>query len=50
MSKLLTEKEKQEIIQLIKNTDTNDEDSVFDLGKSLRDYGFMLMARVIKKE
>lgn len=50
MSKLLTEKEKQEIIQLIKKTNIRNDDSVFDLGKSLRDYGFMLMARVIKKE
>lgn len=48
MSKLLSEEEKKSIIHLVKNADVNDEDSVFDLGKALRDYGFMLMARVIK--
>ena len=48
MSNLLKENEKKDIISLVNSTDVNDENSVFDLGKSLRDYGFMIMARVIK--
>lgn len=43
----ITEKEKEYLIRLIHETDKNDEDKSFDLGKTLRDYGMRVMARCI---
>ena len=43
----ITEKEKEYLIKVIKETDKNDEDKSFDLGKTLRDYGMRVMSRCI---
>ena len=43
----ITEKEKQDLIKKIDGIDITDEDESFDLGKLLRDYGILIMARCI---
>ena len=43
----ITEKEKEYLIKVIKETDKEDEDESFDLGKILRDYGMRVMSRCI---
>jgi len=43
----ITKKEKEYLIKIIRETDKDDEDQSFDLGKSLRDYGMRVMSRCI---
>lgn len=50
MSGYLSNKEKKELIKLIKDVDINDEDSVYDLGVELCRWSVKLRASIIKEE
>ena len=44
-----SKKDKKLLIKCIRETNPNNESDAFDLGKMLRDYGFMIMANVIRE-
>jgi hypothetical protein len=46
----ITDKEKKYLIRRINETDKDDEDESFDLGKFLRDYGMIVMSRCITND
>lgn len=46
----LSKRDRKKLINAINNVNVYDEDSAFDLGKLLRDYGFKIIYNVIREK